>query len=336
MVSNIIVKESKTDYTFVIGESFKRLSKKDSSLVAEVKALIDKHNTSKEIEARAAIIAQIEEITKPGRRIEQESDNRFELDHDGNMYLKGTKTPISEYLTRQLLDYIKNDISVDGLIKFWQRLLLNPDNRVQEQLYGFLENNGHPITPGGYFLAYKSVNVKRKFDKETGEQIVSRTYDEDTGELLEETYTQDMEFVPMHNGAHGMKIKVGEPITMPREECDSDPNRTCSAGLHVGNMDYVGTFGSGASVILECLISPTDVVAVPTDYNNTKMRTCKYYPIAITNGENKAIFLEEDYDEHQKGYLEEQMSSYKDKAAEAIKTIEDTIAINGDVLDSLY
>ena len=26
---------------------------------------------------------------------------------------------------------------------------------------------------------------------------------------------------------------------MPREECDSDPDVTCSAGLHVGSMVYV-------------------------------------------------------------------------------------------------
>jgi len=337
MVSNIIVKESKKDYTFIIGESFKRLDKKDKVTVDKVKELIETHNLSKSKEERKECMDSILDLTKPGKKIEVESDGRFEMDHDGQMYLKGTSTPISQFLTKQLLDYIKDGINIEGLVKFWQRLLLNPDPRVQAQLYGFLENNGHPITPGGYFLAYKAVNIKRKFDKETGEKIVVKEYDEDTGKLVEEKLTQDMEFEPMHSGAHGMKIEVGTPITMPREECDSNPNETCSAGLHVGNMAYVGDFGNGGDkVVLEVLVSPTDVVAVPTDYNNTKMRTCKYYPIAITNGENSNIFLESDYDEHQKGYLSEQMKGYKDRAQEAVKTIEEAITEGGDILDSLY
>jgi hypothetical protein len=336
MVGQIVVKESAKDFTFVVGEHFKTIMQADAVAVSTVKALIEEYNNSRDKERRAAIEEEILTITAPGRKIENKSDGRFEMDLVGNMYLKGTKTPISEFLAQKLLEYIDAGISVEGLVKFWQRLLLNPDPAVQSQLYSFLEHNGHPITPGGYFLAYKSVNVKKRYDKDTGEEIRDVQYDEDTGEEIEKTLTQDMVFAPIHKGPHGMKIKVGEPVTMPREECDSDPNVTCSAGLHVGNMDYVGTFGGSCSVVLEVLISPTDVVAVPTDYNNTKMRTCKYFPIAISNGENENIFLESDYDEHQKGYLEEEVSKRKEASQEAIAIIEEAIQERGDILDSLY
>jgi hypothetical protein len=82
-----------------------------------------------------------------------------------------------------------------------------------------------------------------------------------------------------------MDIKLGVPVTMPRGDCNSNPNETCSAGLHVGSMDYVGDFGHSNRVVLNCIIKPQNVVAVPTDYNNTKMRCCEYVAFEIL-GEN--------------------------------------------------
>jgi hypothetical protein len=76
-------------------------------------------------------------------------------------------------------------------------------------------------------------------------------------------------------------IRLNEPVTMPREECDSNPNQLCSRGLHVGNLSYVKEFGHSDRVIHECVVDPADVVAVPRDYNNTKMRVCKYTPVAV-------------------------------------------------------
>jgi len=202
-------------------------------------------------------------------------------------------------------------------------------------LFGFLEHNGHPITDKGYFLAYKAVKVARKYDAETGEEVVSIRYDENTGERIEETLNQSMTFKPYHSGAHGMTVKVGEPITMPREECDSDPEVTCSAGLHVGSMEYVHDFGYSSGVILEVLVSPRNVVAVPTDYNNTKMRTCEYYPIAITNGENADIYLESDYASFDHATMEDDIVNYEESKRDVINEIEKELAERRAVADSL-
>ena len=131
-----------------------------------------------------------------------------------------------------------------------------------------------------------------------------------------------MTFKPFHSGAHGMTIKMGDPVTMPREECDSDPDVTCSSGLHVGSMAYVHDFGHGDSVVLEVLVSPRNVVAVPTDYDNTKMRTCEYYPIAITNGENDAIYLESDYEAFDHATMEDDIVNYEESKRDVIKDIE--------------
>src|SRR5690606_24725742 len=52
-----------------------------------------------------------------------------------------------------------------------------------------------------------------------------------------------------------------------------NPNNTCSFGLHVACFDYAKGFGPR---LIEVKVNPADVVCVPTDYNGTKMRVCKF------------------------------------------------------------
>lgn len=317
----LVAKITPTDVTVIINGVHKRILKASPDAETVI-TLVKLHNENKEVDEREAIVANIEELCNPAKKIELKTDGRFEFDGNSAMYLKGTSDAIPNFLASRLLKYIDSKLDVEPLVNFWKNVLLNPDKAVRQQLFGFLEHNGHPITDKGYFLAYKAVQVARKYDAETGEEIISVRYDENTGERVEEVLNQSMTFKPYHSGAHGMIVKVGEPITMPRSECDSDPYQTCSAGLHVGSMEYVHNFGYSSGVILEVLVSPRNVVAVPEDYNNTKMRCCEYYPIAITNGDNKNIYLESDYQAIDHGNLEADLEDYEVSKLEVINEIE--------------
>jgi len=330
----LVAKVTPNDVTVIIDGKHKRI-RKDSPDAELVIALVKQYNSCNILTEREDIVTKIEELCNPAKKIEFNSDGRFEFDGNSAMYLKGTSDPIPEFLAKKLLEYIDKGLNVEALVNFWKNTLLNPDKGVRQQLFGFLEHNGHPITDKGYFLAYKAVKVARKYDAETGEEVVSIRYDENTGERIEETLNQSMTFKPYHSGAHGMTVKVGEPITMPREECDSDPEVTCSAGLHVGSMEYVHDFGYSGGVILEVLVSPRNVVAVPTDYNNTKMRCCEYYPIAITNGENDAIYLESDYASFDHATMEDDIVNYEESKRDVINEIEKELAERRAVADSL-
>lgn len=79
---------------------------------------------------------------------------------------------------------------------------------------------------------------------------------------------------------HKMVIKVGTPVTMPREECDAVQTNTCSRGLHVAGKDWLDQWYFGG-VTLRVLVNPADVVAVPPQDGYGKMRCCAYYPIEI-------------------------------------------------------
>ena len=307
--------------TVFLDEKNPKRIRRESPDANKVIQLVKDYNVEKDASTRTSILDELQKLCNPAKKIEFKSDGRFEFDGNSQMYLKGTSDPIPEFLAKKLLEYIDKNLEVDPLVKFWKQLLLNPDSGVRTQLYSFLEHNGHPITSEGYFLAYKACAVKCKYDKETGEKIMQFQYSEDTGEL-EEKYSQALIFTSFHSGPHGSVIKVGNPVTMPREECDSDPDRTCSEGLHVGSMEYVNDFGYGDGVILEVLVSPRNVVAVPSDYNNTKMRTCEYFPIAISNGENENIYLESDYTAFDHKQMVQDLEEYEKAKQEQIAKLE--------------
>ena len=230
MTGFLVCKVTPRDVTVVLNgipRTFSRAMKESEKVIT----LVKDYNGTKDLKKREKILEKVENLLSPGKRIVMASDNRFEFDETRKMFLKGTSTPIPEILAKKLLEFIKNDLPIDALINFWKHLLLNPDTRVRQQTYGFIEHQDIAITSYGYLVVAKAVQVKRKFDKETGEKIIVKEYDENTGELIQETYNSDMEFTPYHQGPYGMAVKVGEPITMPRGECDSNPDVTCSTGL---------------------------------------------------------------------------------------------------------
>ena len=108
-------------------------------------------------------------------------------------------------------------------------------------LYKFLEHNGHPIMSDGCFIAYKAV-------------------------------TKDLKDHHTKQNEH----KLGCVVRIDRDKVDSDPNRTCSSGLHVASWGYLEHFNADTSRWFEVLVNPKDVVAVPIDYHGTKMRVAAY------------------------------------------------------------
>lgn len=142
-------------------------------------------------------------------------------------------------LTKRMVSMIQDGFPVEPLIAFMDNLMENPSKRAVNELYGFLEKNNLPITPDGHFLAYKKVKFDYK-DCHTG---------------------------TMDNG-------VGKVVEMERNAVDDDQNRTCSTGLHFCSREYLDHFGGERVVIVK--INPRDVVSIPTDYNNSKGRACRY------------------------------------------------------------
>lgn len=157
-------------------------------------------------------------------------------------------------LVKAVLDaeFNHDEVRVETYKNFWTLMSLNPDERCRKNLFWFLNKNGLVISRCGFFVAYRNADFKG--------------VDDDGVEVFTDHHTRKM------------SIRIGEVVTMPREECDTVQENTCSRGLHLGakwwlQKGYFGTQG------LVCLCNPADVVAVPPLDNYGKLRTCAYLPI---------------------------------------------------------
>ena len=178
---------------------------------------------------------------------------------DGLVYLDGEALPDS--LSERVLDFFNNNLPFKPLLKFWSKLKNNPSFNSRQMLFKFLEHNGHPITTEGNFIAYRAVR-NNFFDKHTG---------------------------TMYNG-------IGEIVSISRSKVDDNPNNTCSHGLHVATLCYATNFACSGDILLDVEVDPADVVAVPTDYNGTKMRVCKFKVVAESQGLIKKPLVSSSYD----------------------------------------
>jgi hypothetical protein len=151
------------------------------------------------------------------------------------------KIEMPECLKNKFLELKRRHKPRSYLVKFWDNLQKNPNKNSIQMLYKFLEHNGHPVMGDGYFIAYKAV-------------------------------TKDL----MDHHTKTNKHKIGCVVKIDRDKVNSDPTQTCSSGLHVCSWAYLKDFNANESRWLEVLVNPKDVIAIPNDYNGTKMRVAAY------------------------------------------------------------
>lgn len=146
---------------------------------------------------------------------------------------------LPEALSDKLLEFCDQKQDTRALELFWHNLKKNPSKESRRDLYDFMRANLMPITPNGHFIGYKKVRA---------------------------------DFKDCYTGT--ISNKPGRIIKMLRAEVDGNRNNTCSRGLHVAAYSYASGFSNG--VLLEVEVNPRDVVAVPPDYKQQKMRVCRY------------------------------------------------------------
>jgi hypothetical protein len=181
-----------------------------------------------------------------------------------------------------------------ALVRFFENLQANPNDNSRQQLYRFLQKHGFTLTPEGCFLGYKSV------------------YDDENG-----TYTSTRSGPAIVNGVEHksgrVAQKIGDVVELPRTEIDDDPNTTCSHGLHVASWEYAKSFNGGTKLIV--LVNPRDVVSVPTDSNDGKIRVCRYKIVDTTVIENTNAFSDSYYEGDE--YDDDEYDDYCDRCRDS-------------------
>lgn len=190
-----------------------------------------------------SIDSLVEQFINTKQAIENYTKGNFTIE-GGKLVLKGDDEVMPSAISKKLLLLKTEGEDYMPLIRFWKKLKKNPSEASRQQLFKFIEANNIPITELGDIVVEKGVT-----DKGAG--------------FLVDSYSEQID------------NSVGMIVEMPREKVDPNPDRTCSFGLHVAAPDYVRSWYKNQTIV-ECLVNPADVVAVPRDYNETKMRVCRY------------------------------------------------------------
>lgn len=173
---------------------------------------------------------------------------------DGSICYKGKE--VINALTDRILRFVKEGLPFKPMLRFLKNLMSNVSRTAVQELFLFLESNQLPITEDGCFLAYRKV---------------------------------DNEYMSYHPNPDGTKNRnmVGDVLTQERNEVDDVRDNVCSNGLHFCSLAYVPKYHGGNGRVMIVKINPADVVSIPSDYNNSKGRCCKYEVVAEHTDPNK-------------------------------------------------
>lgn len=163
---------------------------------------------------------------------------------NGRLFYKGFE--VKSELAKTIIELTRQGKSeaAKPFEMFMEKAFDNPDPRAAMDLFEWVAASNLPLTPEGDILAWKAVR-------------------------------SDYQSIRAGKRGH-LDHSIGSVVEEPREETDSDPNRTCSSGIHFCSIDYLSSgYAGGGSRIVAVAISPTDVVAFPKDYGNSKGRCCR-------------------------------------------------------------
>jgi hypothetical protein len=182
------------------------------------------------------------EILDKCKAIARFSHGKIEV-RDGLVTYAGEE--IHNIVVDRILNFIKNGLPYEPLVKFLDKLMQNPSRRAVNELYKFLEHKKMPLTPDGDFLAYKSVRA---------------------------------DFTDWYSGQHDFSI--GQVREMARNQVCDNADVGCSAGYHAGSEEYAKSFNGGGNLVI-VKINPADVVSVPTDCECQKLRAYRLEVVAL-------------------------------------------------------
>ncbi|AHK11419.1 hypothetical protein S140_9 [Shewanella sp. phage 1/40] len=165
------------------------------------------------------------------------SEGNITVCHEEGKIFYGT-FEIKNSLVTHMFDILSRGEDVLPMVRFLDMLMDNPKESIVDELYPFMQHNDIEINEDGTIKAYRNVTMDYK-DHHTGK----------------------------------MDNSVGKVVKMPRTMVDSDPNNTCSSGIHCASIGYAKSFGGGR--LMEVKVNPSHVCSVPTDYAGMKMRVCE-------------------------------------------------------------
>jgi hypothetical protein len=200
--------------------------------------------------------------------------------------------------------------------------------------------NDVAITQEGLIVGKKYAQLLTEgweIDQETNKAVRKKmpymakpTVDQHTGEITEGgiadgTFNEDLVFQPPVMGTSGdpfycgqqkgHAIRVGQKHTLEDwSYVNTNDDRSCVKGLHIGGWQYVQFYKSLNAQLLECFVDPAEIGAVCDIRRggDGAMRVREYFIYGATEGRNKGIY-------HSSHYAKMKDNEWEDYKADAIE-----------------
>lgn len=185
--------------------------------------------------------------------------------------------PVYNGLATVIQRYHGEGRDATNLVRFMERLSLNPSANSREQLFTWAEAQSLTIDNDGFIVGYKGV-YSRGDDTDYIDAENSPLFPLDKYPYRSSTGGHGI--VDGHEIDGYLPMGVGVTVEMPRGEVQDNPSQGCSTGLHVGTYDYAKGYSSNGA-LLEVKFDPADVVSVPSECSAAKLRCCRYIGVAI-------------------------------------------------------
>lgn len=118
------------------------------------------------------------------------------------------------------------------------------------------------------------------------------SFDKEGNLLLWKRVKDDLTSFHLDENGNPIENKIGCVTRMPREKVTHDPKEACAPGLHVCALKYLDYFHPESGCLLLCKVNPRDVVSVPEDSKQTKLRVCEYTPVLSLDSGELAVALQ--------------------------------------------
>lgn len=250
---------------------------------------------------------------------------------------KVTLTGFTFSLPKLFIDTVKSwyeaGEDITPLYNFMYLLSTNPVEHVRNDLFEFIKTHKFLLTPNGYIVVFRNVNmyqpgidaalatfvqesyVKIKLQKkspqhffvvqqENGTYTTTRSTnlaDKVVLGTVAELYNAPTTTIYTDAYTRTFRIKIGEVVQMERNNCDAS-KESCSSGLHAASLQYVKSWYSHGTHTLMCLVNPANVISVP--YSEGKFRCCEYYPVAEVDRDKLNEFWNSAYKVYDEDYAQ--------------------------------
>lgn len=174
---------------------------------------------------------------------------------DGDDYRLAHGDPVADTMFEHAIRAMNADQNPAAIVKFLERLERNPSAESRSQLFAWIKAEGLTITADGLIVGYKGVS-NDYYSISSGREPVTVTTADGKSEVI----------------TGHIPYPIGATVTIPRELVDANRDAACSVGLHVGTFGYAKGFGYHTLLVL---VDPADVVSVPRDCNDQKIRVTK-------------------------------------------------------------